>query len=92
MRRPAVIVALAVMLGAFPASARIVQIRIDRVEPFADGAMSGNSGAAYQRVIGVAKGEPDLVDPHNAGIADISRITSRWWRRPPGNWSASVCC
>jgi hypothetical protein len=55
-----------------PGQARITQVRIDRVEAFADGAAFGATGA-YQRMIGVAKGELDPADPRNAGIADIAR-------------------
>ena len=55
-----------------PAIARIVSVRIDRVEPFAGGASFGASGA-YERVIGVAKGELDPADKRNAGIVGIER-------------------
>jgi Alpha/beta hydrolase domain len=65
---------LAVLLAAaIPcAHARVAQVRIDSVEAFADGMTFGTTGA-YQRVIGVAKGELDPADPRNAGIADIVR-------------------
>ena len=54
-----------------PAAARIVGIDVSRVEPFADGASFGRAGA-YERVIGLARGEVDPADPANAGIADIA--------------------
>jgi hypothetical protein len=58
-------------LGAPPASARIVDLEITAVEPFADGAPFGQAGA-YERVIGYARGEVDPADPANTGIADIA--------------------
>ena len=65
--------ALLGMIASAPAGhARITQVRIDHVETFADGAAFGATGA-YQRIIGVAKGELDPADPRNAGIADIAR-------------------
>ncbi len=73
---PRVIVATAVLLataGAVsPAQARIVAVRIDRTEPFADGAAFGAAGA-YERVTGVARGEVDPRDPANAGIVNLER-------------------
>ena len=52
------------------ATAAITSIRVDRVEPFAAGASFGSVGA-YERVAGVARGELDPADPHNAGIVNI---------------------
>jgi len=52
------LVALAACLAAAIAEARITEIGVQRVEPFADGASFGASGA-YERVSGVAKGELD---------------------------------
>ena len=40
------------------AEAGMVQIRIDRIEPFANGAAFGATGA-YERVIGIAGGRRD---------------------------------
>ena len=60
-------VALAVLL-ALGAKAEIVELRIERVEPFADGAVFGDAGR-YQRMTGVARGELDPDAPGNAGIA-----------------------
>jgi hypothetical protein len=54
------------------AAAAITSIRIDRVEPFAAGATFGSVGA-YERVAGVARGELDPADPHNAGIVNLDK-------------------
>jgi hypothetical protein len=50
----------------------MVSVRIDRTEPFADGRSFGSAGA-YERVIGVARGEIDPNDPRNAGIVNIEK-------------------
>jgi len=50
----------------------ITSIEIKAVEPLADGASFGATGA-YERVIGVAKGEVDPKAPGNAGIALIDK-------------------
>lgn len=63
--------ALGCALGVTPAQARITQIEVVTVEPFADGAEFGPAGA-YERVIGAARGELDPADPANAGIVDIA--------------------
>ena len=63
---------LATLLLATPAVARVTSVRIDKVEPFAGGQAFGSTGA-YERVIGVAKGELDPVDPRNAGIVGLSQ-------------------
>jgi hypothetical protein len=57
---------------AQPALARVTAIEIRTVEPFADGQSFGEAGA-YERVIGVARGELDPADPRNAGIVDLIR-------------------
>jgi hypothetical protein len=57
---------------SLPAQARITEIAIDHVEPFAEGSEFGSAGA-YERVIGTAKGELDPGDPLNRGIADIDK-------------------
>jgi hypothetical protein len=62
---------LAVTLSA-PSLARVTTVRIDRVEPFAAGTAFGATGA-YERVIGVARGELDPADPRNAVITDLAR-------------------
>jgi len=64
--------ALLAALGVVPAEARVVAVRIDRTEPFADGAAFGASGA-YERVVGVARGEVDPRDRANAGIVNLDR-------------------
>ena len=61
---------LAALLYAGPVVARVTTVRIDRVEVFAGGQTFGSSGA-YERVIGVARGELDPADPRNAGIAGL---------------------
>ena len=50
----------------------ITSIEIKAVEPLADGTAFGNVGA-YERVIGVARGEVDPKAPGNAGIALIDK-------------------
>lgn len=50
----------------------MVEIRIDRIEPFANGMAFGATGA-YERVIGVAAGALDPTDPRNAGIAGLDQ-------------------
>jgi hypothetical protein len=62
----------AVLLFAVGANARITEIRIDAVEPFAESQSFGTAGA-YERVRGVAKGELDPKSPHNAVIADLDK-------------------
>ncbi|HWP73075.1 MAG TPA: hypothetical protein VNU03_01120, partial [Methylomirabilota bacterium] len=64
--------ALLAALGVVPAEARVVAVRVDRTEPFADGAAFGAAGA-YERVVGVARGEVDPRDPANAGIVNLDR-------------------
>ncbi len=63
---------LAGPICATPAMARIVGVRIDTVEPFAGGQNFGATGA-YERAIGVAKGELDPADPRNAGIVGLAQ-------------------
>jgi hypothetical protein len=63
---------LAMLLLATPAVARVTSVRIDVVEPFAGGKAFGASGA-YERVIGVARGELDPADPRNAGIVGLAQ-------------------
>lgn len=60
------------LLAAGAAEARIVDLRLDRIEPVADGAPLGPAGA-YERAIGVARGELDPADPANKGIAGLDR-------------------
>jgi hypothetical protein len=55
-----------------PTVARVTTVQIDRVEPFATGTAFATTGA-YERVIGVARGELDPTDPRNAGIAGLGQ-------------------
>jgi Alpha/beta hydrolase domain len=71
-RRAILFTALTILAAAAPASARVTLLRIDRTEPFAPGVTFGMSGA-YERVIGVAKGELDPADLRNAGIVGLAR-------------------
>jgi hypothetical protein len=60
--------------GAFatPAQARITEIRIERIQPFAGGTEFGDVGA-YERVAGVAKGELDPADSRNRAIVNLDK-------------------
>src|SRR6266446_761353 len=71
--------ALLAALGVVPAEARVVAVRVDRTEPFADGVAFGASGA-YERVVGVARGEVDRRDRANPGIVNLDRSS----RNPRG--------
>jgi hypothetical protein len=55
-----------------PAHARITEINVQKVEPFANGATFGNAGA-YERVWGVAKGELDPNDARNKVIVNLDK-------------------
>ena len=55
-----------------PAQARITEINVQQVEPFAGNAVFGKVGA-YERVWGVALGELDPADPRNKGIVNIDK-------------------
>lgn len=59
-------------LAALPAAARITAIQVMRVEPFAPGVTFGEAGA-YERLIGLAKGEVDPAAPHNRGIVNLDK-------------------
>src|SRR5262249_23186610 len=50
----------------------IHEIRIDTVEPFAEGREFGEAGP-YQRVRGVAKGELDPTAAHNQVVVDLDK-------------------
>ncbi len=74
---PLRLLAIAMSLSsAVPADARITEINVQKVEPFANGATFGDAGA-YERVGGVAKGELDPADPRNKVIVNIDRANSR---------------
>ena len=79
MHRLSIALGCCAALATTPALARVTTVRIDRVEPFAGGAAFGASGA-YERVIGVARGELDPADPRNTGIAGLARAA----RNPAG--------
>jgi hypothetical protein len=49
-----------------------IEIRIDAVEPFAEGRSWGEAGA-YERVRGVVKGTLDPVASENRGIVDLDK-------------------
>lgn len=66
------ITCLLLALGAGVAQARLTEIDVQGVEPFASGATFGDGGA-YERVWGAAKGELDPADPRNRGIVNIER-------------------
>ncbi len=63
---------LLLMLPALPAEARLTQLLIERVAPFAGGMSFGDAGA-YEHVSGKARGEIDKLDPHNQGIVNLER-------------------
>jgi hypothetical protein len=54
------------------AQAHITEIRIDAVEPFAEGQAFGEVGS-YLRITGVAKGELDPFSPQNKVIVDLDK-------------------
>lgn len=54
------------------ALARITDINVQQVEPFAGSAVFGKTGA-YERVWGVARGELDPADLRNKGIVNIDK-------------------
>jgi hypothetical protein len=71
MRIRAIAVLLAAAIVAPPAWARVARVDVERVEPFADGAVFGATGA-YERVIGRVHGELDPADARNAAIAGLA--------------------
>lgn len=68
----AAVAALAPLVISPAAHARITEIRVDAVEPFADSQSFGKAGA-YVRIRGVAKGELDPKSPRNAVIVDLDK-------------------
>lgn len=67
------VVAVAIFLAySIPSHSRITEINVQKIEPFANGASFGNTGA-YERVWGVAKGEIDPADPRNKVIVNIDK-------------------
>ncbi len=72
MRRPSpFLFALLVALAA-PASARIVAVGVQQVQPYAEGRSFGDAGP-YERVTGVARGELDPHDARNRGIVNLDK-------------------
>jgi Alpha/beta hydrolase domain len=55
-----------------PAGARIVEIRIGTIEPFAEGQPFGEAGS-YERVTGTARGELDPQAAQNRDIVDLDK-------------------
>ncbi len=62
--------ALWILLVAFAARAEILVLELGPPEPFAAGARFGDAGS-YLRQTGVARGELDPGDSHNAEIVDL---------------------
>src|SRR5687767_7063069 len=62
----------ALLIAATPAGARLTEIHVSTVEPFADGAAFGEAGA-YERVKGTFKGELDPADPRNQVIVNLDK-------------------
>ena len=60
------------VLAAAPAAARLTEITVGSVEPFADGAAFGDVGA-YERVRGTFKGELDPADARNKVIVNLDK-------------------
>jgi hypothetical protein len=59
-------------LIATPAAGHVTQVNISVVEPFADGAALGDTGA-YERVKGTFRGELDPADPRNRVIVNLDK-------------------
>ena len=72
MQGKAVIGAALAACIAAPAAARVTEIHVAAVEPFADGAAYGATGA-YERVRGTFKGELDPADARNKVIVNLDR-------------------
>jgi hypothetical protein len=62
----------ALVLATAPAAARLTEILVTAVEPFADGSAFGDAGA-YERVKGTFKGELDPADPRNKVIVNLDK-------------------
>jgi hypothetical protein len=62
----------ALLVAATPAGARLTEIHVSTVEPFADGAAFGDAGA-FERVKGTFKGELDPADPRNRVIVNLDK-------------------
>lgn len=62
----------ALVIATAPVAARVTEINIAAVEPFAGGASFGNTGA-YERVKGTFRGELDPADPRNRIIVNLDK-------------------
>src|SRR5688572_9544777 len=62
----------ALLIAAAPAGARLTEIHVTAVEPFADGAAFGEAGG-YERVKGTFKGELDPADARNRVIVNLDK-------------------
>lgn len=62
----------ALLLAAAPAGARLTEINVTAVEPFAGGHAFGDAGA-YERVRGTFKGELNPADPRNKVIVNLDK-------------------
>jgi len=62
----------ALIFAAAPAGARLIEINVTAVEPFADGHSFGDAGA-YERVKGNFKGELDPADPRNKVVVNLDK-------------------
>ncbi len=62
----------AFVIVAFPAAARVTEINVTAVEPFAEGASFGETGG-YERVKGTFKGELDPADARNKAIVNLDK-------------------
>lgn len=72
MKKSVVVCTVCVFAAAAPAGARITEINVTTVNPFAEGASFGDNGA-YERVKGTYKGELDPADPRNKVIVNIDK-------------------
>ena len=73
LKMPARLLLCAVVTGLpLSAIARITEIAVDSVQPFAAGIAFGGAGA-YERVTGKARGELDPADARNRGIVNLDR-------------------
>ena len=69
---PIILALLTFQLSAQTASAHVVRVVIQRVESPAFGGASFGAVGQYEKIVGVAYGEVDPGDPHNAIIQDIA--------------------
>ena len=71
--KPLRLIAAALLCAAtLPAQSRVIELDVQSVRPFADGAAFGAAGA-YERVTGTAKGELDPADARNRVIKNLDR-------------------